>query len=181
MREVPLGFLEMRQAFAPTGEYGRWLRDRPAVVVVNGVLFVHGGIDPATAAMGCAAINAAVRRDVTAEKLPAADDLPIWITTRETGPLWYRGLALAPDAEGAAEVTATLASLGVRAIVAGHTPTTGSRVVTRFGGRVILIDSGMLGGDRYPGGAASAIEIAGSAVSAVYLDRKEPLGVLPAP
>ena len=175
MREVPLGFLEMRQAFSPAGEYGAWLRARPAVAIINDVLFVHGGIDSVSAALGCAAINAEVKRELASGNRPSADDLPVWLTTRETGPLWYRGLALAPEAAAAAEVTATLATLGVRAIVAGHTPMNGSRITTRFDGRVVFLDTGMLGGDRYPGGAASALEIAGGTMSAIYADRKEPL------
>jgi hypothetical protein len=42
----PLGYVEQREAMSPTGNYGRWLRERPAVVQIGTTLFVHGGISP---------------------------------------------------------------------------------------------------------------------------------------
>jgi hypothetical protein len=49
------------------------------------------------------------------------------------------------------------------------------RIVARLDGRIILIDTGMVGGEFYKGGAPSALEWQGPAVSAVYLNRREPL------
>ena len=46
MKEVPLGMIELRQAFGPQGEYAKWVRERPTVAKINGVLFLHGGISP---------------------------------------------------------------------------------------------------------------------------------------
>jgi hypothetical protein len=40
----PLGYVEQREAMSPSGSYGRWLRERPAVVKIGSTLFVHGGI-----------------------------------------------------------------------------------------------------------------------------------------
>src|SRR5215204_1855241 len=56
-QQLPLGSIEMRLAFGRDGEYGKWLRDLPAVVKINDLVFVHGGLSPAVAPMGCAAIN----------------------------------------------------------------------------------------------------------------------------
>jgi hypothetical protein len=42
----PLGYVEQREAMSPTGNYGRWLRERPALVKIGSTLFVHGGISP---------------------------------------------------------------------------------------------------------------------------------------
>ncbi|MGH9791960.1 MAG: metallophosphoesterase, partial [Candidatus Acidiferrales bacterium] len=42
----PLGFFEHREAFAPNGKYGKWLRQRDAVAQVGSTLFLHGGISP---------------------------------------------------------------------------------------------------------------------------------------
>jgi hypothetical protein len=180
MREVPLGFIEMRQAFGPDGDYGRWLRQRPAMIRLNGVVFVHGGLDPATAALGCAAINSDVSREISGEKPPTADELPVRQTTREMGPLWYRGLATSPDPAALPDVVAALEALKARAIVVGHSPVDGSRITSRFGGRVVLLDTGMLGGRSYPGGVPSALEIQGETVTAIYADTREPLPAFPA-
>jgi hypothetical protein len=102
------------------------------------------------------------------------------LSSSETGPLWYRGLAEEPDPAFAPEVTNILSLLGARAIVVGHTIPAGFRMVTRFDGRVIQIDTGMLGGSFYPGGVASALEIRGDTLTAIYQNSRERLSV-PAP
>jgi hypothetical protein len=179
LREVPPGYIEMRQAFGPEGDYGSWLRDRPAMVRINGVLFVHGGVDEATASLGCGEINATVRREIRAHE-PTPDAMQTMMAAKPAGPLWYRGLAdhTAPASPEAVE--AALRVLGARAIVVGHTPVPGFRIVSRLGGRVITIDTGMLGGSSYPGGVASALEIRGDALTAIYESDREALPPLPA-
>ena len=72
---------------------------------------------------------------------------------------------------------AILKTLGARALVIGHTPMTGT-ITPRFENRVFPIDTGMLGGTFYPGGVASALEIRGDTVTAIYEQRREPLGSL---
>ena len=99
-------------------------------------------------------------------------------SSRETGPLWYRGLAQEPEAAFAPTLDSILKRMGARAIVVGHTPSVG-RITPRFGGRVVQIDSGMLDGTFFPGGAPSALVIEGGSMTAVYLDRREPLGGIP--
>ena len=68
-----------------------------------------------------------------------------------------------------------LARLGARAIVIGHTTVLPGRIATRFGGRVVQIDTGMLDGTFYPKGVPAALELQGDTVTAIYLDRREPL------
>jgi hypothetical protein len=65
-----------------------------------------------------------------------------------------------------------LRRLGARAVVIGHTPIAGGQTTTRFGGRVVLIDTGMLGGEFYPRGAASALEMRGETLTAIYEDSR---------
>ena len=180
MRDIPLGFIEMRQAFGPAGDYGKWLRQRHALVRINGIAFVHGGIDPATAMLGCDGINAAVRRDVTLAQ-PTPEQLVGMLATSDTGPLWYRGLAEEDDPAFAPQAAGILRTLGARAIVIGHTVTNGFRIRSRFGGRVVQIDTGMLGGSWYPGGGASALEIRGDTLTAIYENGREPLPALAPP
>jgi hypothetical protein len=174
LRQVPLGWIEMRQAFSPKGEYGRSLLARPVVVKVNGIIFLHGGVSPANAALGCAGIN----RTITAElndPSPLPPDPETKLLTSETGPLWYRGLALEPEPSFEPALDAILASLEARAVVVGHTVTTGGRIASRFGGRVVQLDTGMLAGRLYPRGRPSALEIHGDSASAIYTDRREPV------
>jgi hypothetical protein len=77
------------------------------------------------------------------------------------GPLWYRGLAIGPEAELAAHVDALLAFHGVARIVIGHTIAPGV-VLPRFGGKVILNDVGL---SSVYGGPPSSLQIDGGAVS----------------
>lgn len=181
MKEIPLGFIEMRWAFAATGEYGKWLRGLPAVIKINGVVFVHGGIDTKTAPLGCDAINDAVRRDLAVVN-PSPEQVLAMFSSSETGPLWYRGLVDENETEpaSASDVTSILQTLGARAIVVGHTVPSSFRITTRFDGRVFQIDTGMLGGSFYPGGVASALEIRGDTLTALYESGRTPLGTLPA-
>jgi hypothetical protein len=177
MRDIPLGFIEMRQAFGPTGDYGKWLRERPTLVRINGIAFVHGGIDEATAILGCEGINEAIRRDLTFTQ-PTPELVSRMLAMSETSPLWYRGLAEEPDPGFAPQAAAILRTLGARAIVVGHTTTNGFRIKSRFDRRVVQIDTGMLGGTWYPGGVASALEIRDDALTAIYEKEREPLGLL---
>ena len=175
LQDIPLGYLEMRRAFDKGGEYGEWIRKRLAAVKVNGVLFVHAGVSEKTAALGCDGINAAIRADLEALPVPM-EKVPSMFASSADGPLWYRGLAMDPEEELAPAVDRILARIGARAIVIGHTPGPSlGRIATRFGGRVILIDTGMLEGKFYPGGTPSALELHGDTMTAIYNTRREPV------
>ena len=176
MKDIPLGFLEMRQAFGPTGDYGKWVRARPAVARVNGIVFMHGGISTNVAPLGCEGINLAVRKDLAS--LPVSlEQAATLFSASETGPLWYRGLANQPEAALAPTLDALLMQMHARAFVIGHTTVLPGRIAPRLGGRVIQIDSGMVAGEFYQGGVASALELQGDKATAIYLDRREPLAV----
>jgi hypothetical protein len=175
LKDIPLGYLEMRRAFDRGGDYGDWVRSRLAAVKINGVLFVHAGISERDASLGCEGINAAIRADLTALPVPA-EKVPSLFASSSEGPLWYRGLANEPEETFAPTVDRILRRLDARAIVIGHTPVPSiGRITTRFGGRVILIDTGMLEGDFYPGGVPSALELHGATITAIYDGRREVL------
>ena len=144
---------------------------------MNGIVFLHGGISDEVASLGCEAINDTVAKDM--KGLPGDPaQIPTLFSSRETGPLWYRGLAQEPEAAFAPTLESILKRMGARAIVVGHTPAVG-RITPRFGGRVVQIDSGMLDGTFFPGGAPSALVIEGGTMTAVYLDRRDRSGERP--
>lgn len=91
-----------------------------------------------------------------------------WIVVEPEGPLWFRGWANWPEDSTAAQVTAFLDQMKLTRIVVGHTPTADRRIVVRYGGRVVTIDTGMLA--PYFMGNASALEISGSSMKAIYAD-----------
>jgi hypothetical protein len=64
--------------------------------------------------------------------------------------------------------------------VIGHTVASGGSIATRFAGRVIQIDTGMLNAKFYPRGRPSALEISGEKLTAIYEDHREELSLTPA-
>ena len=73
-------------------------------------------------------------------RLEALSDGPLLAAD---GPFWYRGLALGREAALTKHVERLLQVHDVDRIVLGHTTTASSRVETRFGRRVVLIDTGL--------------------------------------
>lgn len=131
----PLGWVEHRRAWAPTGPYGRWISGNNAVVRINDTLFLHGGLGPSYLTPELEQINRAVTGALRLRPIPGYED----ITTDEEGPLWYRGLARNDEAAETAHLEALLARHGVSRIVIGHTKLA-PMVVPRFGGRVLAAD-----------------------------------------
>jgi hypothetical protein len=92
------------------------------------------------------------------------------LAAREDGPLWYRGLMQISEDD----VTDILAKQQARALVVGHTVAQSGRITTRFGGKVIAIDTGMQPA-YVPDGRASALEIRQETVTAIYTDSRDVL------
>ena len=66
MARHPAGFIEQREAFGPKGEYGEWLRGHAAVAEIDGVIFLHGGIDPDLAKTKLDAMNKRIHDEIKA-------------------------------------------------------------------------------------------------------------------
>jgi hypothetical protein len=231
LAEHPPGYAEYRDAFAPRGKYGAWLRDKPIVTELNGNIFMHAGISPETAPAKIEDLNLKVRDEIRrldrfvdrlidmklatrtfvlqdilqvasneivqanaiiaaaqAEgKEPDRSKLNVpflmeaqeilkidsWVVVNPEAALWYRGLATEPDDPKGGPFAALLARYGAKRFVTGHTPQQNGRINARFGGRAILIDTGMLAA--YYKGRPTALEIAGDKLTAIYEDARVPL------
>src|SRR5262245_48802321 len=90
-----------------------------------------------------------------------------WLSINENGPLWFRGYAQWSDADGAPQIEQVAKTFGVARFVVGHTPQAGGQIVSRFNGKVYLIDTGMLS-TYFKGGRASALNIQDGKVSFIY-------------
>ena len=75
------------------------------------------------------------------------------------GPLWYRGNVTCSGIIEEQRLEATLQVIGAERVVVGHTPTPNRRVLERFDGRVIEVDTGML--NFYYNGSGNALVIEG--------------------
>jgi calcineurin-like phosphoesterase family protein len=130
-------------------------------------------------------IVSVVQAQISAEakgKVPANPELqtktseflkfPDWLSVRTDGPLWFRGYDQWTEEEGSSQVEKILKSFKVDHLVTGHTVQKGGMIRPRFGGKVFLIDTGMLS-SYYTGGRASALAIQGNAkFTAQYMDHQ---------
>jgi hypothetical protein len=168
MAQHPLGWIELRQAWSPSGELGKWATHNPAVVKIDGTLFVHGGLSAEYSNLALDEINRRV-----ASAMALADDGPTTILYDPLGPLWYRGLLMRdPDAEQVRanappttqpattadqELDKVLSAYGAQRLVIGHTPDL-KGIEFLGSGRLARIDTGI---SRAYGGPLSWLEIAG--------------------
>jgi Calcineurin-like phosphoesterase len=162
----PLGRIEHQIAWSDHGKIGQWVVKNPVVVLLDGTLFVHGGISPAYVGLTVAEIN--VR---AAAALTARNTDPTAIINDDQGPLWYRGLAQPPASSngetlaaptpaqiqpaGEAELDALLSAYGARRIVVAHTPIL-SGIAFFDDGKLICIDTGI---SAVYGGTVSYLDI----------------------
>ena len=221
MTRHPLGFIEHRDAFGPNGIYGKWLRQRAAVIKIGSVIFLHGGINPDLASVSLTQINDHIRGEIQqydetrqylvdenlilpffslqeviavaeaeliAERKQgkASGDprlarieqllaLGSWLCVREDGPLWFRGYDQWGEEESSANIAKILSAYDATNIVTGHKVQKTAHMRARAGGKMLLIDTGMLS-SYYHGGAPSALVIEDDGkFTAVYLDQRVPL------
>jgi len=168
--EHPLGWVEHRIAFLPTGKYGKWLRQKNTVIKINDAIFLHGGIALKYADTPIREINERVRAelaDLTKIQGGIVGDV-------EDSPVWYRGMAQLPETDQATQalVDHVLKTHQVKHIVIGHTPMPG--ILPRFGGKVITIDVGL---SKFYGGPNSFLLIDDSKYYAVHRGRQLDLPV----
>lgn len=121
---------------------GAWLRSKAVLVKINDLLFVHGGLHPDLARenMSLSAINDIFRANLVKFELNAPRTEWGDYLHRTNGPIWYRGYF---DENGAtsADIDVLLKHFDISRLVVGHTSQ--NRVLSRYQGRVIAIDSGL--------------------------------------
>lgn len=167
MTEHPLGWIEHRIAWSPSGELGKWAMNNPAILKIGGTLFAHGGISAEYARQPIEAVNKRM-----AAAMAAGDDSPGSALTDPLGPLWYRGLVMndldadarralarppAPPLPGDQELTSVLSAYGAQRLVIGHTPNPRGIQISPDG-RLARIDTAI---SRAYGGTPSWLEIIG--------------------
>lgn len=91
------------------------------------------------------------------------------------GPLWYRGNASCSALVEADRLEASLEAIGADRVVIGHTPTDSRRILERYGGTVVEVDTGMY--SEYYRGSGNALVIEGDRLAAVNQAGGDRLGV----
>ncbi len=113
--------------------------------------------------------SAALAAAGAAESSKTVDSLQQLELFTPTGPTWFRGQALCYPYAEAANLEAAFARLEVKRVVEGHTVSPTGRVQSRFGGQVILLDTGML--QAVYKGEPAALIFENGAWSVAYADR----------
>lgn len=127
------------ELFGHVAFLGRWLSSKNTVEVINGILFVHGGLHPKLAELPYTLddLNQIVRARYRQRWYPRrnAGDEDLLLSPR-TGPSWYRGYFKEDLTQR--QVVNTLAKFDATAVVVGHT--LNSRVKALFDNKVFAID-----------------------------------------
>ena len=60
----PNGYFALREAFSPSGRYGKWLLEKNVIAVINRTAFVHGGLPPVVAEVGLDGVNRDLKQEL---------------------------------------------------------------------------------------------------------------------
>jgi hypothetical protein len=141
-------------AFRPGGPFARLLAERPVILVLDGNVFVHGGLLLTHLVYGVDRINAEVRRWLLGQ-----GEAPAFIH-RGASPTWTRNYSDDPTAGACLEAHEVLDRLGARRMIVGHT-VQDAGITPRCEGRVWCVDSGIAD---YYGNTVQVLEIDGDRV-----------------
>jgi len=130
--------------------------------------------------------------DIASRHMPANGDSPEVLAAIKTvqqldnasliatdGPLWYRSNVACGGIIEKHRLDESLAAIGAERVVVGHTPTPLRRVLQRFGGRLIEVDTGML--NFYYKGSGNALVLAGDSVLVYNQAGGDPYDPIPHP
>jgi hypothetical protein len=152
-------------AFQPRGPYAALEAHRPLVVKVGETVFVHGGILQKHVAYGLDRMNDELDAWLSGERRD-----PPSVVVAEDGPVWTRAYSAEGDTPACSELSATLATLGARRMVVGHTVQRGG-AHSACDGAVWRIDVGL---SRFFGGPIEVLEIRGGEAHVLRENAKTP-------
>lgn len=156
--------------------YGAWILKQNAVIKINDIVFVHGGISEKYSLWKMDELNKRLRQELS--ELARAEEFseparmgPPEVAYKGDGPLWYRDLAVVPEEDMKEEVDRILANLGAKVIVLAHTPRIPSKKeMSRFGGKIWIIDTGI---SSVYGGRLSALIIENGKEPSIWGENNE--------
>ena len=136
--------IKYEDLYGPDMALGRWLRAQPAVITINGLLFVHGGLNPdmVDRRSSLGHINATVADGLNMGSGRLAFEDEIKYMFGSLGPFWYRGYHYAVedryDRAETDEIDRLLNFYGVDKIVVGHSEH--DRLEFLYDRRVVAVD-----------------------------------------
>ncbi|KAJ9057679.1 hypothetical protein DSO57_1020415 [Entomophthora muscae] len=168
---------ERKKAFSKDGWIGKFLRTLPVSTVIDGTVFVHGGIRKISVVQGIPKMNAMISKYINDATDPDAK-FGRFIAKSEDGPVWYRGYYEKPEPEACKELKDVLAFLGAQRMVMAHTITDSRQIVSRCNGMAYFIDVAISSSMKTTNGMA-ALQLTKTAATAIYTDKKDKLAFIP--
>ena len=141
-------------AFRPGGPYALLLAERPVVLILEGNVFVHGGVTPMHLEYGIERLNDEVR-----DWLLGKGDPPEFIHTSKS-PTWSRDYSDEVDDDDCRQLEEVLTGLDAKRMIVGHTVQENG-IGPLCEGQVWCIDAGL---SEYYGSTIEVLEIDGDQV-----------------
>ena len=141
-------------AFRPGSPFAQLLAERPVILVIDGNVFVHGGVLPMHLDYGIERLN----REVS-DWLLGKGDPPEFIHTRES-PTWTRNYSDEADSNDCLQLEEVLERMGASRMIVGHTVQEDG-ITPACEEKVWCIDSGI---SEYYGRRIEVLEIDGDRV-----------------
>lgn len=138
--------LSYEQLYSKNTLIGKWLRNKPMIIQINDILFVHAGISPELVEMGLSAqqVNKIFNNDILGKtKEETKQDSILSFLRGRKGPIWYRGYFYDRNLNEA-KVDEILNHFDKKHIVVGHS--SHESIVSLFDNRIFGIDASIKNG-----------------------------------
>jgi hypothetical protein len=148
--------------------YGDWILSHNVVIKINGIIFVHAGINETLSTRDIKKINnryreelADIQRAILTLRMPAIPEYKRELFNAPNGPLWSRALVQNDESEYDDDVERILENLEADFLIIGHSPlyTLSNQTMDRYGGKVWVVDTGISDLFREMGGYLGALVI----------------------
>ena len=127
-------------------KYGKWIIEHKAVIKINDIIFVHGGISEKFSQWKLEDINNRLRNELRdlriAYEFSQSPLMERKIVFEPNGPLWYRELAILDEEEFKEDFERILFNLDAKHMVIAHTPQD-IKMIRRYDGMLWSIDTGI--------------------------------------
>ncbi len=123
---------------------GYWLRQKPVMMTISDILFVHGGVsdEMISRKISVEDVNRKFSENFSSERdRTLCSDEELEFLDYDDGPVWYRGY-FTDTTFCESRIDAILAFYDISHIVVGHTPH--RTIAVRFGNKILGADTGMM-------------------------------------
>ncbi|KAJ9083084.1 hypothetical protein DSO57_1038243 [Entomophthora muscae] len=156
---------ERKREFSKNGEIGKFILSLNVTKIIDGTIFVHGGISAKFSKQGADKLNTKARKYLKNGSSKELKEHGLFQKDTD-GPLWYRGFYKNPGKEACSELQEVLKNMGARRMVMGHTITESKKIESHCHGQAYFIDVGI--SSFYEDGSLAALELTKDSATSIY-------------